>query len=121
MATERLDPQRTCLLFFDTCNYFVNGPSLRPENRSTTVAASVRNWVRLREAARKLKMAVVYSAAAYRPDGSDWYAHITDQLIAMPLFYDMEVSLVADRVQNATPLLLPGTSQIWNGQEWDVR
>jgi len=86
MATERLDPQRTCLLFFDTCNYFVNGPSLKPENRSTTVAASVGNWVRLRDAARKLKIAVVYSAAAYRPDGSDWYAHITDtDMRLMPL------------------------------------
>src|SRR5581483_11526394 len=63
---------------FDTCNYFVNGPSLRPENRTPGVAASVANWQRLLATARELAMAVVYSAAAYREDGSDWYAHYTD-------------------------------------------
>jgi len=78
MAGEHLDPQRTCLLFFDTCNLFVNGPSLKAEGRSPSVAASVVNWQRLLAAARGLHMAVVYSAAAYRADGLDWYAHFTD-------------------------------------------
>ncbi len=47
--------------------------------------------------------------------------HITAQLVALPLFYDMEVSLTSDRLLNATPLTQGGTSQVWNGQEWDVR
>ncbi len=46
--------------------------------------------------------------------------HITSQLVVLPLFYDMEVSLISDRLQNATPLTQGGTSQVWNGQEWDV-
>jgi peptide/nickel transport system substrate-binding protein len=47
--------------------------------------------------------------------------HITDQLPAMGLFYDLEVTFISNRLQNATPLLLPATSQMWNAYEWDVR
>jgi peptide/nickel transport system substrate-binding protein len=46
--------------------------------------------------------------------------HITDQVVAMPLFYDMEVALVSHRVQNAVSLLQSGTGQVWNGHEWDT-
>ncbi|MBM2812979.1 MAG: hypothetical protein HW416_3738, partial [Chloroflexi bacterium] len=28
MAVDSLDPRRTCLLFFDTSAFFVNGPTL---------------------------------------------------------------------------------------------
>jgi ABC-type transport system substrate-binding protein len=47
--------------------------------------------------------------------------HITSWLVVLPLFYDMEVSLTSDRLQNATPLTQGGTSQVWNGQDWDVK
>jgi peptide/nickel transport system substrate-binding protein len=47
--------------------------------------------------------------------------HVTDQLPLLPLFYDMEVALASNRVQNATPLLLPGSGQMWDAQDWDVR
>lgn len=46
--------------------------------------------------------------------------HMTDQLPVMPLFYDMEIAVVSNRTQNATPLLVPGQSQVWNAQEWDI-
>jgi len=47
--------------------------------------------------------------------------HLTDQVALMPLFYDMEASLVSDRMQNVSPLAQSATSQMWNGHEWDVR
>jgi peptide/nickel transport system substrate-binding protein len=47
--------------------------------------------------------------------------HFTDQLPAMPLFYDLEFAVVSHRVQNASALLLPGTSQMWDAHEWEIR
>ncbi len=47
--------------------------------------------------------------------------HMTDQLAVMPLFFDMEVALVSDRVRNATPLLAEGSSRFWNAHKWEIR
>jgi peptide/nickel transport system substrate-binding protein len=48
--------------------------------------------------------------------------HMTDQLPVMPLFYDMDIALVAKRIQNIEPFLGgEATSQAWNAYEWDVR
>jgi peptide/nickel transport system substrate-binding protein len=47
--------------------------------------------------------------------------HMTDQLAVMPMFFDMEVALVSNRVRNATPLMGAGTSRYWNAHEWEVQ
>ena len=51
---DRLDPKTTCLLFFDTSNMFVNGPSLDPQARTPAATAAVANWRRQLAKAREL-------------------------------------------------------------------
>jgi peptide/nickel transport system substrate-binding protein len=46
---------------------------------------------------------------------------MTDDLAVMPLFFDMEVALVSNRVRNATPLLAEGSSRYWNAHEWEIQ
>ena len=75
---ERLDPKHTCLLFFDTSNVFVNGPTLDPQARSPLVTDAVANWRRQLAKARELKMMVVYGLTAHRPDGENYFARLTD-------------------------------------------
>ena len=77
--TGYLDPQHTCLLFFDTKASSVNGPSLKPEGRSPDTAAAVKNWQRQLETARRLRMMVAYALTAQRADGSNYYPRLVDQ------------------------------------------
>jgi ABC-type transport system substrate-binding protein len=42
--------------------------------------------------------------------------HISDQLNVMPLFYDLRITLVSNRVRN-----LSGGLPAWNAQEWELR
>ena len=79
MAVDSLDPKRTCLLFFDTSNLFVNGPTLDPANRTPQVVTAVANWRRLLAAGRELGMMVAYAHTAYRPDGANYYRRMTDK------------------------------------------
>lgn len=76
--TDALEPKRTCLLFFDTTNTFVNGPSLTSAGRSGMVETAVRNWVRLLAAARERRMMVAYASTEYRADEGDYYRRIAD-------------------------------------------
>ena len=78
MAVDNLDPARTCLLFFDTSKFFVNGPSLKAEDRSPVAAAAVKNWQRLLSTARELGMMVAYASTENRPDGADYFGRLTD-------------------------------------------
>jgi hypothetical protein len=48
--------------------------------------------------------------------------HITDNLPVIPLFYDMDIALVSDRVQKIDPFLGGGGGvQAWNAYEWELR
>lgn len=76
--SERLNPKRTCLLFFDTSNLFVNGPSLDPQARSPSAAQAVANWRRQLAKARELNMMVAYALTGHHPDGHTHYARLTD-------------------------------------------
>ena len=78
MTKESLDPKRTCLLFFDCTNVFVNGSSLDPAGRSPDVAAAVSNWERQLALARELDMMVAYACAVNREDRADAYDRLTD-------------------------------------------
>ena len=76
--TGRLDPNRTCLLFFDTSNLFVNGPTLDPHNRTPDVSRAVANWQRQLGRARELRMMVVYALTGHRPDQLSAFPRLTD-------------------------------------------
>lgn len=76
--SERLDPRHTCLLFFDTSKLFVNGPTLKPEDRTPVAAAAVRNWQRLLAVARELDMMIAYAHTAQRGDGTNYYPRLMD-------------------------------------------
>jgi peptide/nickel transport system substrate-binding protein len=53
--------------------------------------------------------------------GGQILRHITENVVAMPLFYDMEIALLSDRMLNAVSLMQSGTGQVWNGHEWDIK
>jgi hypothetical protein len=42
--------------------------------------------------------------------------HISDQLNVMPLFYDLRITLVSNRVSK-----LSGGLPAWNSHEWELR
>jgi ABC-type transport system substrate-binding protein len=52
--------------------------------------------------------------------GSQIIHHMTDQLVEMPLLYDVEPTLIANRVKNVTSRQLQ-SSHAWNAHEWDVQ
>lgn len=78
MAADPLDPQRTCLLFFDTGKLFVNGPSLDATDRRDDVRHAVGQWVRQLEAARRLDMMVAYAQTAQRGDQTNYFPRLMD-------------------------------------------
>jgi nicotinamidase-related amidase len=78
MPADGLDPKRTCLLFFDTSKIFVNGPSLKPEDRRPEEVAAVKNWERLLARARELDMMVAYAHTAQRGDAANYYPRLLD-------------------------------------------
>lgn len=86
MAGDTLDPNRTCLLFFDTSRLFVNGPSLSPSGRRVGVGDAVRNWVRQARAARQLDMMVAYAHTAQRSDQANYYPRLMDRTEDMELY-----------------------------------
>jgi peptide/nickel transport system substrate-binding protein len=45
--------------------------------------------------------------------------HLTRELPALPLFYDMDISVASNRLQHAEPIL-GQRSQAWNAHEWDL-
>jgi peptide/nickel transport system substrate-binding protein len=46
-------------------------------------------------------------------------AHVTDQLVLMPLYHTVHASLISNRVQNVTPRT--GHSQTYQAHTWDIR
>ena len=76
---DSLDPLITCLLFFDCSKIFVDGPSLRDEDRSPMVQAAVKNWQRQLILARQLRMMVVYANTAQRADQSTYFPRLIDR------------------------------------------
>src|SRR5690242_5641688 len=79
---DSLDPLTTCLLFFDCSKIFVDGPSLRPEDRTPMVQAAVKNWQRQLALARQLRMMVVYANTAQRADQSTYFPRLIDRFQA---------------------------------------
>jgi ureidoacrylate peracid hydrolase len=78
MTVDFLDPQRTCLLFFDTSTLYANGPTLDPKDRTPQAATAVANWQRQMNLARELGMMIAYAHTAYRPDGADYFSRLND-------------------------------------------
>jgi nicotinamidase-related amidase len=78
VAVDFLDPQHTCLLFFDTSALYANGPTLDPKDRTPQASAAVANWQRQLALARELGMMVAYAHTAYRPDGADYFSRLND-------------------------------------------
>lgn len=76
---DSLNPQTTCLLFFDCSRIFVDGPSLRAEDRTPMVQAAVKNWQRQLALARQLRMMVVYANTAQRGDQSMYFPRLIDR------------------------------------------
>lgn len=74
MPEERLDPRRTCLLFFDCSNVFLRDPG----SRSPEVHAAVANWQRQLAQARELGMMVAYANHVNRADGADSFPRLAD-------------------------------------------
>src|SRR5206468_1816813 len=79
LQVERLNPLTTCLLFFDCSRIFVNGPSLRAEDRNPMIQAAVKNWQRQQTLARQFRMMVVYANTAQRVDQSDYFPRLIDR------------------------------------------
>lgn len=52
--------------------------------------------------------------------GAQIYNHITDQVIFMPLFYDVQAVLGSNRLVNMESYATDAT-QAWNGHEWDLK
>ncbi len=71
--TERLEPARTALLFFDMLNGHVKKDDAATKARYAQVIACA---VRLLEAARRAGVVVMYAAAHHRPDNAT-SAHLT--------------------------------------------
>jgi ureidoacrylate peracid hydrolase len=76
---DNLNPVTTCLLFFDCSKIFVNGPSLRAEDRTPMVQAAVKNWQRQQNLARQFRMMVVYANTAQRADQSNYFPRLIDR------------------------------------------
>ncbi len=47
--------------------------------------------------------------------------HMTDQLVWMGLFYNVEATMVANRLANAGSNNTGSSTQAWNAAEWDLR
>lgn len=73
--TDRLDPKRTALLFFDMLNGHVKKNDAATQARYAPVVA---NAVRLLQAARRAGVTVFYAAANHRPDNATSARLITD-------------------------------------------
>ena len=102
-ATERLDPARTALLFFDMLNGHVRKDDAATQARYAPVIAGA---VRLLEAARRSGMVVMYAAAHHRPDNSTSAQLITDT--------DNRLQTLAPNApRETTPVVAAGT---WEAQ-----
>ena len=73
--SERLDPGRTALLFFDMLNGHVRKDDAATKSRYAPVIAAA---VRLLEAARRSGVVVMYAAAHHRPDNASSAHLLTD-------------------------------------------
>ena len=74
-ASERLDPVRTALLFFDMLNGHVKKNDAATKLRYAPVIAAA---VRVLDAARRSGVVVMYAAAHHRPDNATSAHLVTD-------------------------------------------
>jgi nicotinamidase-related amidase len=72
---DRLDPKRSCMVFFDTSTYVKNGKFASDNPKE---AAMVRNWQALLGLARELKMMIAWPQTAQRPDGTAYFPRRQD-------------------------------------------
>jgi nicotinamidase-related amidase len=79
-TADSLDPRRTGLLFFDTSKMFVNGPSLKAQDRQPHVVIAVRNWERQIIVARQLRMLVAFAHTAQRIDKANYFPRLIDRV-----------------------------------------
>jgi nicotinamidase-related amidase len=103
MPADILDPQHSCLLFFDTSLLYVNGPTLDPKDRPPQVVTAVANWQRQLSLARELGMMVAYAHTAYRPDGADYFSRLNDRDIGGRPFPDKVGRVPMSRAVINTP------------------
>ena len=77
MAAEkdRLDPARSCMVFFDTSTYVKNGKFASNDPKD---AAMIRAWQGQLALARELKMMIAWPQTAQRPDGSAYFPRRQD-------------------------------------------
>ena len=74
-AKDRLDPQRTCMVFFDTSTYVRDGTFQTDQSDKQQLVANWRNQLAV---ARDLRMMVAWPQTAMRADVTNYYARMTD-------------------------------------------
>jgi nicotinamidase-related amidase len=72
---DRLDPARSCMVFFDTSTYVKNGKFVSGDSKD---AAMIRAWQGQLALARELKMMIAWPQTAQRPDGSAYFPRRQD-------------------------------------------
>lgn len=72
---DRLDPQRSCMMFFDTNSKVKNGVFASDDPKDATL---IKNWRAELALARELKMMIVWPTTAQLPDGAGYFARRQD-------------------------------------------
>jgi nicotinamidase-related amidase len=72
---DRLDPQRTCLVFFDTAPYVRDGTF---QTELPDKLDMVANWRKQLALARELQMMVAFPQTAQRPDATNYFPRTVD-------------------------------------------
>src|ERR1051326_5089955 len=72
---DRLDPARSCMVFFDTSTYVKNGKFASDDPKD---AAMIKAWQGELTLARELKMMIAWPQTAQRPDGSAYFPRRQD-------------------------------------------
>lgn len=45
---------------------------------------------------------------------------MSDQVVVLPVFYDVQATVASDRLRGVPPHVAQGKSATWNAHEWDV-
>ncbi len=72
---DRLDPQRTCMMFFDCASRVKNGGFASDDPKE---AAIIKNWEAELALARDLGMMIAWPQTAQRPDGAAYFPRRQD-------------------------------------------
>lgn len=76
LEKDRLDPRRTCMVFFDTASRVKNGVFASDDPKE---AALIRNWRAELALARELKMMIAWPQTAQLPDGAGYFPRRQDR------------------------------------------